>query len=196
MTGNTDEKQNHGIKLFAGIGSRTLPEQASARIEKIANFLAQKGVKLSSGGSMGADAIWAKPFRPEGRRIFLPWNGFNHWVLGPHVHVLTEEQYTLCKNVCKLVVPGLLKKPAASQKLLVRNVAIILGANTDEPVDFVMSWTPNGTDSGGTGMAMAVARGYGIPVYNLGNMDKEMYDSLNTIGELLSERSEAANAPA
>lgn len=44
--------------------------------------------------------------------------------------------------------------------------------------EFVVCWTYDGTDVGGTGQALRVARHYGIPVYNLFNMD---------IGDVLQE---------
>ena len=57
----------------------------------------------------------------------------------------------------------------AARKLHARNVSI-LAVDTDAPVDAVACWTRDGLPNGGTGMAIRIARHYGIPVLNLGVM--------------------------
>jgi len=44
---------------------------------------------------------------------------------------------------------------------------VLLGAGLDDPVEFVLCWTPGGETVGGTGHLIRAARSYGIPVYNL-----------------------------
>jgi hypothetical protein len=44
---------------------------------------------------------------------------------------------------------------------------IILGKNLDEPVKFVVCWTPGGKVVGGTGVAIQIAHKNNIPVINL-----------------------------
>ena len=51
----------------------------------------------------------------------------------------------------------------------------ILGITVDNPVDFMICWTPDGcdteqtrrTNTGGTGQAIALASKYGIPIINM-----------------------------
>ena len=58
-----------------------------------------------------------------------------------------------------------------------RNCHQILGAGLDDPVRFVIAWTPDGCESeeqryratGGTGQAIALASQQGVPVVNLAN---------------------------
>lgn len=54
-----------------------------------------------------------------------------------------------------------------------RNAHQIFGANLDNPVDFVVTWTPEGKIQGGTATAINLALKNGIPVFNLGVKDKE-----------------------
>ena len=53
-----------------------------------------------------------------------------------------------------------------ARALHARNVAIVLGADPDQPdpVDAVTCWTPGGRVVGGTATAMRIAEAYGIPV--------------------------------
>jgi cell division GTPase FtsZ len=60
------------------------------------------------------------------------------------------------------------------RKLHARNAMIVLGKNLDDPVDFIICWTPGGTGSGGTGQALRIARAYGIPVYDLGDKNGDL----------------------
>jgi hypothetical protein len=48
-----------------------------------------------------------------------------------------------------------------------RNVQIILGAELDRPVYFVICWTPGGKAVGRTAMGIRLSEAYGITVYNL-----------------------------
>ena len=48
---------------------------------------------------------------------------------------------------------------------------IILGNSLDNPVKFVVCWTSNGKDKGGTGLAIRLARHHGIRVFNLYDAD-------------------------
>ena len=54
-----------------------------------------------------------------------------------------------------------------TKKLHGRNVFIILGKNFVTPVKFVICYTPDGKNSGGTGLGMNIAGYYDIPIYNL-----------------------------
>jgi hypothetical protein len=56
-----------------------------------------------------------------------------------------------------------------THKFMTRNMMQVLGKNLDTPVDFVVCWTKNGKDIGGTGAAIRCAWDHSIPVYNLYN---------------------------
>ena len=74
---------------------------------------------------------------------------------------------------------------------MARNVYQILGLDLNTPVDFVICWTPCGSQTdkqrsiktGGTGLAISLADSLGIKVYNLANnfSHSKMYDLLHDI---------------
>jgi hypothetical protein len=70
--------------------------------------------------------------------------------------------------------------------LLARDMQQILGADGETPCDFVVCWTPDGLDSGGTGYAIRCATDYGIPVYNV--QTKEGREGANNVIRGLSRK--------
>lgn len=63
--------------------------------------------------------------------------------------------------------------PSTAQRyihLLARNAFQVLGDDLQTPSKFVICWTRNGKDVGGTGTTIRVARKYNIPVYNMYSM--------------------------
>ena len=63
-----------------------------------------------------------------------------------------------------------------TKRLIARNLLQIFGENKETPSSFVVCWTPDGKDSGGTGYAIRAAQKAGIPVYNLKNeSDRERF---------------------
>ena len=50
---------------------------------------------------------------------------------------------------------------------MARNCHQVLGQDLKTPVDFIVCWTKDGGESGGTGQALRIARDLNIPVYNL-----------------------------
>lgn len=64
----------------------------------------------------------------------------------------------------------------------------ILGKNLDKPVEFVVCWTKNGKDIGGTGAAIRCALDHGIPVYNLFNeSEKAAFQAMLTGMEMMKK---------
>ena len=57
--------------------------------------------------------------------------------------------------------------PERVRNLHARNIAVLLGADMGQAVDGMVCWTDRGRVSGGTGMAIRLARHHGIPVLNL-----------------------------
>lgn len=54
-----------------------------------------------------------------------------------------------------------------ARRLHARNSLIVLGRLLDDPVDFVVCWTPKGEWVGGTSQALRVAKAAGIKIFNL-----------------------------
>ncbi len=137
---------------YCGIGSRDTPAMVLALMTRIAIHLAKKGYILRSGGAKGADSAFEKG--AGAKEIFyardaLPWTY-------EEVQKHLPKGYTW-KGMRDYV-----------QNLLARDMMQVLGRNGDEPVEFVICWTP--TDKlGGTGYAIRYALAHNIPVYNLNN---------------------------
>lgn len=135
---------------------------------------AQFNLTLRSGAAQGAD-VWFEEgcdFVAGRKEIFLPWKGFNNhpspfYNITPEALALAEDVYGSKWQYLK----------QGARKLMARNCYQILGQTLDDPVDFVICWTPDGAETeetrsrstGGTGQAIALASRVGIPVFNLYN---------------------------
>jgi len=172
--------------LYAGVGSRSTPEEVLRQMRHIARRLAVRGFVLRTGGADGADtAFWEGRKDERGRgELWLPWAGFN----GHQGSFFTprKEHYD---RACTLH-PAWQVLDQGPRALHARNVGQVLGANLDAPVHFVIAWTPDAAETaeqcsrqtGGTGTAIRLASEMGIPVYNLKNhdaMDRLAFHVLN-----------------
>ena len=84
--------------------------------------------------------------------------------------------------------------PGRVRDLHARNVAVLLGADMGQAVDAMVCWTDRGRVTGGTGMAIRLAKQYRIPVLNLAETaSREAMRRLESIaasvGASLSRRS-------
>ena len=134
----TRRAEPEGHRRYAGIGSRQTPAPVLEQMRSIGAAMAEAGWLLRSGAAQGADSA----FEAGAANRTIAARQHPRWnVLG-----------------------------AGAQKLMVRNVHQILGDDpaSPDPVDLVICWTPRGTGSGGTGMALRLANDHGIPVIDLG----------------------------
>jgi hypothetical protein len=136
---------------YAGVGSRRTPPAWLGAMDELARRLDAAGWTLRSGGAEGADRAFeagAKRKQIFTARVPLPQAALDSVArFHPAPHRLAPY----------------------ARRLHARNAQIVLGANLDDPVAFVLCWTPGGSGSGGTGQAIRIARAYGIPVYDLGS---------------------------
>ncbi len=157
---------------YAGIGSRTAPPKALLLLQRIATRLEERNYTLLSGGAPGADSAFAAGVSdPERKQIFLPWQRFNE----------IESKYSQPESeafrVAMQLHPAWNRLTDRVKALLARNCHQVLGADLRSPVDFVVCWTLDGCEreatrtqsTGGTGLAIALADRWGIPVVNLRN---------------------------
>jgi hypothetical protein len=158
------------LKYYAGIGSRRTPEPMLEIMTKIAKVCQERGYILRSGGAAGADTAFEAGANSR-KEIFLPWKGFNKHT--SNLFNLTEEGYTLAEQFH----PAWKRCSDKDKKFHVRNCYQVLGYHLNDPVYFVMCWTPNGSGLGGTGQAIRIAKHYRIPVYDLGDYEQLMYVS-------------------
>lgn len=161
------------MSKYAGIGSRETPLEILDLMFRIANYLERHNYLLRSGGADGADRAFYSAIEDKSHaEIFVPWEGYN----GFHDICPVEEKHYAA---ARTVHPIFDKLKQGAQKLHARNSQIILGANIDDPVDFVVCWTKGGEETraqvssktGGTGVGISLASEEDIPVFNLANHD-------------------------
>lgn len=163
------------MKTYAGIGSRQAPADVCAFLTRVALRLQSHGYVLRSGGAEGADKAF-EAGAGNAKEIFLPWKGFNEnrsplYMDNPKAMEIAEKLH-----------PAWDKLSPAAKKMMARNAHQILGKDLNNPVRFVVCWTPNGTGSGGTGQAIRHARSLQIPVIDFGaGIVKENLDRLQVL---------------
>lgn len=146
---------------YAGIGSRETPPEVCESMRFIAERLRDKFV-LRSGNAVRADQAFQSGAGSQ-LAVYLPWPRYNDYD-GPTMYP-TEAAIQMGMEYH----PAPERLTQGAQKLHGRNMHIILGSNLDQPVKFVICWTPNGIPSGGTLTGIRCAADHGIQVYNLFN---------------------------
>lgn len=150
---------------FAGIGSRETPAEAQAWLCEVTKMLCRSGFGLRSGAADGADQACERgcDMVAGKKQIFLPWFNFN------------KHNSRLCYpsdaalEISAQFHPNWDRLTPGVRKLHARNAHQVLGPQLDEPVRFVLCWTPKGSGSGGTGQAIRIARAHEIPVHDCGH---------------------------
>lgn len=181
----------HGFAAYAGIGSRETPADVLADMTLIAEGLEARGFTLRSGFAGGADTAFELGTSDEAlREIFAPWKGFGadpkskwdqpRWNLiraweaktgrrfqPARAHLLAGPYIAKAEELASQHHAKWHSLPQSAQKLHSRNMGQVLGAKLDTKARFVIAWTSDGQDTGGTGQAIRVAEAFGIPVLNL-----------------------------
>lgn len=154
--------------IYAGIGSRKTPIETCSMMTHIADYLADLGWFLRSGGADRADQAFergARTFASQPYQIHLPWDGYNntredaqHIVPDPTPEIaqIAADHHPNWDNLSSTV-----------RLFMCRNVTIILGEHLDQPAKMVVGWTPGGQWTGGTSHGFRVAAAYKIPIFNL-----------------------------
>lgn len=155
--------------IYTGIGSRETPDEVLDQMYTLGMHLGQFGFTLRSGGAGGADTAFEEGSDAvDGEKeIYLPWRGFNDRTDGIVLELPPIKN--LARKIAMNHHPAWHRLTEGGRALHTRNVPQVLGRNITTPSDFVLCWTPDGRDSGGTGTAIRIANGKGIPVYNLKN---------------------------
>ena len=167
-------------KIYAGIGSHKTPLAILEVMQNLGNVFARHNWLLRSGFS-----DWVNQVNPEQVELFLPWPDYEQdsLVAGNVVHTPSRIAYDIAAEYH----PAWKKCNATARAMHARNVQIVLGVELTESVELVICWTPQGKLTGGTAMAMRVARAWGIEVRNLAVIDRTgengwgKYDSSNQI---------------
>lgn len=145
---------------YAGIGSRETPPKMLDWMTQMARWLNETGHILRSGGAKGADRAFE---RGAGTKCEI----FRAADATPEAFDLAAKYH-----------PAWERCDAYAQALHARNGMILLGVQLNDPVDFVVCWTPGARVVGGTGQALRLAEAYGIKVYNAADQAQilELYD--------------------
>jgi hypothetical protein len=163
-------------KYFAGIGSRTTPQNILDLMPKITEYLYDKNYILRSGGANGADEYFEKGV-PQGKikEIFLPWKNFNNNSSPLYIenkNKILEENLNIATTYAKNFHPNWERLKPAGKKLMTRNSFQILGIEPNNEKQFsnvVICYCPikNGKPTGGTAQALRIAEHHNIKIYNL-----------------------------
>jgi hypothetical protein len=142
-------------KIYAGIGSRETPRSILDIMSVCASKLEALNYTLRSGHAIGADSAFESYV--SNKEIFVADDATLDAIeLASHFHGYWDK----CSVYAK--------------KLHGRNSMILLGKNLDTPVRFVICWTKDGKDTGGTGLGIRIAEAYNIPIFNLYNYDTKI----------------------
>lgn len=150
---------------YTGVGSRDTPLEVCNEMSNIAYRLQQLNYTLRSGGAKGADkAFEAGVTEPSMKNIFYAND------------TICDAAFDLASNIH----PAWDRCSPYAKRLHARNVYQVLGKTLDRPSHFLICWTKDGKDVGGTRTAIVLAREWGVPVYNLfDGKPKELMEILN-----------------
>ena len=161
--------------FYAGIGSRSAPEVVRKRMRDIAIILNEKKYILRSGNADGSDEWFAKGVLDDKAQIWLPWKEFNVklQLLHPnHTYkTIAVNDREAFESVGKFH-PNVKRLGMQGVNLMARNYRQIIGLNEPNS-QFVVCWTTDGKEIGGTAQAIRIARHFKIPVYNMFDLTNE-----------------------
>ena len=156
-------------RAYAGVGARITPPIVLDYMRRMATRLEELGFILRTGGAIGAEGAFAGGvLRPEMRQVYLPWARFNNH---------NSELYHHDKRAIDIAAdyhPAWDRLKPGSRLLMACNSTQVLGSYLDDPVMFVVTWTPDGAEdyntshkTGEAGQVIRLAHAKGIPVFNL-----------------------------
>jgi len=144
-------------RVYAGIGSRALPEDMAVRVRQVAQWLARNGYTLRTGDATGSDAA----FRAGAKSVDGPMEVYTAADATDRTRAIAREIHP---------APQRLKRFALD--LMARNTFQVFGIGLNQPVDFILAWTRDGHETrrpqGGTGQAVEMGYRKGIPIANMG----------------------------
>lgn len=152
-----------GPSFYAGVGSRSVKDDPRlfAKMVDIGAAMRERGWRLRSGGAIGADTAFERGTGTGAKsEIFLAKQREQN----PGILDVRDVHFRFVRNFHEN--PPILSDYAT--KLMARNGCQIFGADFTNPSSAVICWTPDAEETGGTRMAIRLAKRAGIPVINLG----------------------------
>jgi len=142
------------MRFYTGIGSRETPPDICEKMSQIAELLRDRGYTLRSGGAKGADRAFEKNLDARDTNIYLPNSTIPGWCFEEvQKYVPSNRNWNSFNEYTK--------------RLLARDMLQIYGHKDESISEFVICWTKDGKDSGGTGYALRAAIANNIKIYNL-----------------------------
>jgi len=163
------------MKFYAGIGSRETPSHIQRVMTSLAKELCQMGYTLRSGNAEGADQAFACGVLDDKAQIWLPWESFNidfQVKHSSHTYKTVQPTDREAWESIEQFHPAPNRLGQQGIKLMARNYRQVVGFNEPNS-EFVVCWTTDGKELGGTAQAIKIARHFKIPVYNLYDFNKE-----------------------
>lgn len=162
------------MRFYTGIGARDIPESYGRRLADICGLLSENGWGLRSGAADGSDT-WAEEghMRPKYKlnkfkEIYLPYKGFNGHTSELYLDNLKKVRVREAEIIAsKMRRTRPVRERETVKQLFTRNVFQVLGQDLKTPSEFVVCYTKDGTDRGGTGANIRLAKAWNIPVFNL-----------------------------
>ena len=159
----------NATKYYTGVGSRKTPPQILTMMGFIALKLAKEGYILRSGGAEGADLAFENSAGANKQIFYANQANADAMEIAGKFH----PAWNAIRRDGSPVVGDY------ARKLHGRNSFQVLGANLNEPSQFLICWTPDACKShttrnkgtGGTGTAISIAEAYGTFIYNLANAE-------------------------
>ena len=159
---------------YTGVGSRNINEHGTERVRRVASVLQQHTYNLVTGDAVkGCDYLFWESTPEHSKVRFGPVGR------APKKSTIIVDKesiaYQRALQIVSIAHPAWRWLPEWTKELHIRNVFQVLGMNVDNPTEFMVCWTPDGAETaketnkktGGTGTAIRIADGFGVPVFNL-----------------------------
>ncbi|MFY0655349.1 MAG: hypothetical protein JXR12_01090 [Neptunomonas phycophila] len=162
-------------KYFAGIGSRNTPSPILELMARITEELCAQGYILRSGGAKGADTAFQNGAPEDQMEIYLDEMHPKKQCTDGWYNVRYLDNLDDAIDLAEDHHPAWNRLGKKAKALITRNTYQVLGMDLNTPSEFVICWTPDGSEgtttreTGGTGQAIRIAKKRGIKVLNLAN---------------------------
>lgn len=158
-------------RYYAGVGSRKTPQDILEYFEFCGKRLREMGYTLRSGGAIGADSAFEKHAGIEAE-IFVADK--SRLISSPHYKFTEITPDHPAYKLAAMIHPAWGACKPFARQLHARNCFQVLGSTLNDPVRFLLCWTPCGSEraqecninTGGTATAIRLAHKRGIPVFN------------------------------
>ncbi|WP_372371430.1 hypothetical protein [Candidatus Uabimicrobium sp. HlEnr_7] len=171
-------------KKYAGIGSRNTPNEILKVMKRLGTHYANNKYLLRSGNCQGADQAFqhgVNIVEPHLIELFLPNKNYNKkkQVKGNRI-VYDQKHFKEALVIASQIHLRWSNLSKMGKIFHGRSVQMILGYDLQTPSDFVICWTHEAKEVGGTAIGIILAKEKNIPVLNLANKE-HLNECLRTI---------------